>query len=230
MATADRARDRARRQAERLLRELGSELRDARLAAGLSQRHVAQAAGLNQSRVSRTERNARLPARVDELTAHCAALGLSLSVRVYPEASPVRDIGQLRLLERFRARLPAGVGWRTEVPVGGTGDLRAWDARLDLPATVGVDAETRLTDIQALQRRCETKWRDSHVDRVVLLDRIHTPQQAGAGRASGGAPLHLPCGYGRGHGRAPPRSTAGRQRHRHPVTRMATLPPRTFRR
>ena len=130
---------------------------------------MAQAAGLNQSRVSRTERNARLPARVDELTAHCAALGLSLSVRVYPEASPVRDIGQLRLLERFRARLPAGVGWRTEVPVGGTGDLRAWDARLDLPATVGVDAETRLTDIQALQRRCETKWRDSRVDRVVLL-------------------------------------------------------------
>jgi transcriptional regulator with XRE-family HTH domain len=151
------------------MRELGSELREARLAAGLSQRHVAGVAGLNQSRVSRTERAERVPARVDELAAHCAALGLRLSLKVYPEGPPVRDIAQLRLLERLRTRLHGSFSWHSEAPVGGPGDLRAWDVCLGGSGTIGVDAETRLHDLQALQRRCETKWRDSAVDRIVLL-------------------------------------------------------------
>jgi transcriptional regulator with XRE-family HTH domain len=169
MPTVDRARDRGRRQARKLLHELGSELREVRLTAGLSQRHVAQAAGLNQSRVSRTERVQRLPPRVDELAAHCAVLGLQLSLRAYPEASPVRDIAQLRLIERFRPRVSEGFRWRTEVLIRGEGDLRAWDIQLDGVGSIGIDAETRLYDIQALQRRVEAKWRDSGVDRVVLL-------------------------------------------------------------
>ena len=169
MPTVDRARDRGHRQAQRLLRELGSELREARLAAGLSQRHVAQAAGLNQSRVSRTERVQRVSPRIDELAAHCAVLGLQLSLKAYPDGSPVRDIAQLRLIERFRPRVGVGFRWRREVLIGGAGDLRAWDVRLDGPGSIGIDAETRLHDIQALQRRIEAKWRDSGVDRVVLL-------------------------------------------------------------
>ena len=55
------------------------------------------------------------------------------------------------------------------MPVGGPGDLRAWDAVLSGPAVIGIDAETRLYDIQALQRRTELKKRDGHVDRVVLV-------------------------------------------------------------
>jgi hypothetical protein len=55
------------------------------------------------------------------------------------------------------------------VHIAGQGDLRAWDVQLDGPGSIGIDAETRLTDIQALQRRVEAKWRDSGVDRVVLL-------------------------------------------------------------
>jgi transcriptional regulator with XRE-family HTH domain len=169
VASIERPRDRGQRQAQKLLRELGVELREARLAAGLSQRHVARVAGLNQSRVSRTECSQRMPARVDELAVHCAALGLRLSLKAYPDGSPVRDAGQLRLLERFRSRLDARLRWRSEAPVGGAGDLRAWDVLLEGPGSIGIDAETRLRDIQAVQRRCETKWRDSGVDRVVLL-------------------------------------------------------------
>ena len=169
MATVDRAQARGDRQARKLLRVIGTELRDVRLAAGLSQRHVARVAGLNQSRVSRTERAQRIPARIDELAAHCAALGLRLSLKAYPDGTPVRDEAQLRLLERFRRRVDARFVWRSEVPIAGDGDQRAWDARLDGPGSVGIDAETRLHDIQALQRRCETKWRDSGVDRLVLL-------------------------------------------------------------
>lgn len=169
MAPIDRARDRGIRQAQKLMRELGNELRDARLTAGVSQRHVARVAGLNQSRVSRTERAERVPARVDELAAHCAALGLRLSLKAYPEGPPIRDVAQLRLLERFRSRLHESLSWQSEAPVAGPGDLRAWDVRLDGPGAIGVDAETRLHDLQALQRRSEMKWRDSGVDRVVLL-------------------------------------------------------------
>jgi hypothetical protein len=55
------------------------------------------------------------------------------------------------------------------VPVGGYGDLRAWDVQLEGPTSIGVDAETRLHDLQAVQRRIETKWRDSGVDRIVLV-------------------------------------------------------------
>ena len=169
MTSVDRTRDRGRRQADKLARVFGLELRDARLAAGLSQEHVSQVAGLSQSRVSRTERADRLPARVDELAVHCAALGLRLSLKAYPEGSPVRDFAQLRLLERFRERLDSQFLWRTEVLIGGAGDLRAWDIQFDGPGSIGIDAETRLYDIQALQRRFEAKWRDSGVDRIVLL-------------------------------------------------------------
>ncbi len=169
MATVDRTRDKGQRQSDKLVRAFGVELRDARLAAGLSQDHVAHVAGLTQSRVSRTERAERLPARVDELAAHCAALGLRLSLKAYPDGSPVHDVAQRGLLERFRGRLDPQFRWRTEVLVGGAGDLRAWDMQLDGPGSIGIDAETRLHDIQALQRRFEAKWRDSGVDRIVLL-------------------------------------------------------------
>ncbi len=53
--------------------------------------------------------------------------------------------------------------------MGGPGDQRAWDAVLGDSASVAVDAETRLRDMQALQRRLELKWRDSGVERAVLL-------------------------------------------------------------
>jgi transcriptional regulator with XRE-family HTH domain len=169
MPSRERARDRGQRIAEREWARLGCELRDERLTAGLSQMHVATVAGLTQSRISRTERGRRLPPRLDELGRHAAALGLRLSVKVYPEGLPVRDAAQLRLLQRFREQLHESLGWKPEVMIGASGDQRAWDAVVFGSERVGVDAETRLYDIQALQRKTESKWRDSGVERVVLL-------------------------------------------------------------
>ena len=142
---------------------------NARRSAGVSQRHVARVAGLSQSRVSRAERAESSAPRVDELAAHCAALGLRLVVKAYPDGSPVRDAGHLKLLGGLRGIVHAEYAWRSEVPVGGQGDRRAWDAVLSGPVEIGVDAETHLHDIQDLQRRTELKWRDSGVDVVVLL-------------------------------------------------------------
>lgn len=137
--------------------------------AGLGQRHVARTSGMSQSLVSRTERGLRPEVTIDQAAMLCATLGLRLSVRAYPAGSAVRDAAQLRLLGDLRNEVSAAYGWRTEVPVGGRGDLRAWDAVLDGPARIAVDAETRLHDIQAIQRRTELKRRDSDVDLVVLL-------------------------------------------------------------
>jgi hypothetical protein len=51
-----------------------------------------------------------------------------------------------------------------------SGDLRTADATIAAAERIAiVEAETRLGDIQALERRISTKARDLGVDRVILL-------------------------------------------------------------
>jgi transcriptional regulator with XRE-family HTH domain len=100
MATRQRPIDRGRERAGRLLVELGRELRDARVAAGLGQRAVAAAAGTDAAQISRLER-ARMPdASLRSFCVPFAVLGLRLSARAYPEGDPIRDAAHARLLER----------------------------------------------------------------------------------------------------------------------------------
>lgn len=49
------------------------------------------------------------------------------------------------------------------------GDLRAWDELLRGRVTIGVEAETRPGDLQAIERSMAAKQRDSGVDRVILV-------------------------------------------------------------
>ena len=58
----------------------------------------------------------------------------------------------------------------TEVPLGRRGDPRAWDAQCR-PARriVAIEAEMRLSDLQALDRRVALKRRDGDLDLVILL-------------------------------------------------------------
>jgi len=50
------------------------------------------------------------------------------------------------------------------------GDLRAWDCVLSRDGfRIGVDAESRLRDAQAVERRVILMQRDSGVDRAVIL-------------------------------------------------------------
>ena len=49
-------------------------------------------------------------------------------------------------------------------------DLRAWDGFITGPTfRIGVEAETRVRDLQALARRIGLKQRDSNVEHVILL-------------------------------------------------------------
>lgn len=170
MATKDRAVDRGRRHAARHLQTIATEIREARLAAGLSQSDVGRAIGISHAAVSRIERALAPNVPLQRLDTIAAVLGLQLSVRFYPAGRPLRDAGQLALLERLRAHLPPGLSWQTETPIPLAGDLRAWDASIGGTGwTAYVDAETRIRDVQALERRTALKRRDTRTDRVILL-------------------------------------------------------------
>lgn len=136
----------------------------------MSLRTAATAVGLDHSTFARIERNQIEHVSVRNLALACAAVGLVLSARAYPAADPVRDASHLRLLARFRGRLPASTYWQTEVPLPIQGDLRALDGFSRLAGrSMGVEAETRLTDLQAVARKVQLKKRDAGLDVMVLL-------------------------------------------------------------
>jgi hypothetical protein len=105
-----------------------------------------------------------------QLARIASVVGLDLSLRTFPNGSPLRDKAHLELIQRFRAWLSTKLTVRTEVPLPIAGDLRAWDLVIyGAGDPIGVEAETRLVDLQALERRIALKMRDGGVSRVVLL-------------------------------------------------------------
>lgn len=156
--------------ARETLLTLGREIRDARLAHDLSQTAAARAIGHSKSNWSRIERGEALRVPLLELARVLTVVGLDLHVRAYPGGRPLRDSAHLELLQRLRTRLGPAVRWRTEVPLPLHGDQRAWDALLGVrQVRVGVEAETRARDAQAIQRRLALKQRDGGVECVLLL-------------------------------------------------------------
>jgi transcriptional regulator with XRE-family HTH domain len=170
MATRRNPAEEGRRLAARIQHQVGEDLRSARLAAGLSQGAAGTAAGMSHAQLGRIERGANRDLTIDQVARAGMAVGLRFGARLYPDGDPVRDRAQLALLERFRARLPSAATWDTEVPLPIAGDRRAWDARVVLEGRrAGCEAETRLTDVQALERRLALKVRDGQVDLLILL-------------------------------------------------------------
>jgi transcriptional regulator with XRE-family HTH domain len=170
MATRDRPLDRANRTASAMVAAAAEELRRARTNGGLSQRDVAQAAGVSHATVSRIERAASPEASLIVLARLASVVGLKPSLRFYPDGDPIRDMAHARLLERLHGRLHPDLRWRTEVPLLVPRDLRAWDATIiGVGFGVGVEAETRLRDLQAAARRTNLKKRDGELDHVILL-------------------------------------------------------------
>ena len=155
------------------MRHVADDSRQARVNAGLSQRDVARAIGTSHSKVSRFERGATLTADLPFVAAVCAVVGLDLSIRTYPAGDPIRDRAQLALLERLRVRLHPTLRWRTEVPLPIENDLRAWDAgirgRDPRSWRARVEAETRIADGQALERKLALKLRDDPDGHLILL-------------------------------------------------------------
>lgn len=170
VATRERPADRGRRNARVALVRLREEIRRARVAAGLSQREVAQAVGVSHAQIGRLERDRIRRPSPDLLGAVCAVVGLRLSLKTYPEGDPIRDRQHTALLERFRRVLHPTLRFRTEIPFPIPGDLRAWDGRvMGTDLLYRVEAETAITDGQALARRLALKARDGGSGRIILL-------------------------------------------------------------
>ncbi len=149
---------------------LGDELHAARMSTGLSLEAVGDAVDMSREKVRRIERGLAAGATIGDLTAVATAVGLDLSVKLYPGGRPLRDIVHVRLLGRFHARIHPSLGWQPETPVPLPGDRRAWDAMIrGTRFRLGVEAESRLGDLQALERRVALKARDSRIEQVVLL-------------------------------------------------------------
>jgi hypothetical protein len=135
----------------------------------LSREAVGHEAGLSRSAIERLEAGTRR-STVQELAAVGTVVRLDVRLRAFPAGDPIRDAGQQRLIGRLRPRCHPSLGWATEVALEIEGDLRAWYAVIRGDGwTMGVEAETVLDDLQAVERRLNLKQRDGDVDLVILL-------------------------------------------------------------
>jgi transcriptional regulator with XRE-family HTH domain len=170
MPTRERPADRGRRLVRNALGRLYQDLRAARIGAGLSQRAVADAVGVSHSRIGRLERGELERPPWDLLAGACSVVGLDLVVKAYPGGDPLRDRAHAALLERLHRALPRSLRWQTERAFPLSGDQRAWDATVEGSGwRCHVEAETVLSDGQALARRLSLKMRDGGPGHLVLL-------------------------------------------------------------
>jgi transcriptional regulator with XRE-family HTH domain len=170
MGTRERPQERAQRRIAEQLGIAGREIHLARVGAGLSLREVAAASGVSRTMVWRIERGSAPEVPLAAVSRIAAAVGLEASLRLFPVGDPIRDVAHVVLLGRLRARISSDLRWRTEVPLPTVGDLRAWDATIaGLGFVIGVEAETRIRDLQAVARRVNLKQKDGELDHVVLL-------------------------------------------------------------
>src|SRR5688572_18172485 len=105
MTTRTRGLDEARRRWQRMAADIGDQLRTARHVLNLTLAQVAEAIGVSASEVSRRElgRSPRLTG--EKLAVHAAAVGLKLSVRLFPVGGGTRDAAQVRYVAAFVARI-----------------------------------------------------------------------------------------------------------------------------
>jgi transcriptional regulator with XRE-family HTH domain len=158
------------RRSAMLRQRLAGEFVNARINGGLSLREVARRVGISVDRLKRAERGDPNVLTIDLAARIAPVVGLQLAASLHPNGDPVRDRAHLALLERFRVRLHPSLSWRTEVPMPIAGDLRGADGMIEAAtASIVVEAETRLTDVQAVERKALLKKRDLGADRVIVL-------------------------------------------------------------
>lgn len=170
MPFRESASERGARRGRQLRARTSTELDLARQRAGLSYRELARRLGVSPDTVQRALRGDAGSLTIDLAARLAAVVGLQLSLGLHPDGDPVRDRAHLALLARLHDRLGPGLGWRTEVPIPISGDHRSADAVIGGGGfDILVEAETRLHDVQALERAIAAKQRDLGLARVVLL-------------------------------------------------------------
>jgi transcriptional regulator with XRE-family HTH domain len=159
------------RTGERIASELGNIARERRMALGLSRHLVAAKLGISRSTLARWEAAVGAAPDLRRAARLLRLLGLDLTLRAYPAGGALRDQAHTRLISRFVRLIGTAIPFQLEAPIPLAGDLRAWDVLMTISGSnrVGVAAETRLRDWQALLRAERLKARDSGVDRLILV-------------------------------------------------------------
>lgn len=169
MPAVVRALDEAKRRSDAVRRRIGDELRQARLNAGLTQRVVARPLGCSTATVSRVERGLVRNVTIGHLSRHAAVLGLALRADVLPTGIPLRDAGQLTVINRLAPLVGNPFVWILEMPVG-PHDLRAFDAGAIAPGCkVAFDVWARVRNVEAQVRLSQRKAVDAGIDRLILV-------------------------------------------------------------
>lgn len=162
--------DDARRLWARLARELGDQLRTGRLILGVTQARLGAVVGVSQGEISRRELGRSRRLMGESLAVHAAAVGLKVSVKLWPIGGGIRDAAQTRYVAAFVARV--GRLWSVvlEAPIQLAGDLRAVDVLLVRgDVRVAVEVITRLADLQAQVRAVQLKARDIGATRLIIV-------------------------------------------------------------
>lgn len=167
---------RGARSARDLRAQLATDVRRAREDAGLSQRSLAQAAGVSSSSVHRLELGEH-DASMEMLARVSVVLGLSLSIRLYPGTGPlVRDHIQVAMIEALMKVLHERWRPRVEVAVNrpsrGVIDLVL---ESDEPPIVACEAHSELRRVEQQIRWADAKasalegLRETPTSRLLLL-------------------------------------------------------------
>ncbi|HLB43933.1 MAG TPA: helix-turn-helix transcriptional regulator [Candidatus Limnocylindrales bacterium] len=173
MGAIERLRTRGSSRARRILAELATDVREARLRSGLSQEEAGRRAGLSGDKVWKIEHERLGTLSVVDACRLTAVLGLDFAARTYENGARIRDAGQAPRLVKLLAGVGAPLRYRTDVPLPARDDapeLRAWDALLSGNGErTAVELEARLTDMQATARRHNLKRRDDPVEHFLLV-------------------------------------------------------------
>jgi len=142
---------------QRQIQRLGTEVRMARVAEGMSQAAVASRARVSQTSVGRLEAGgSRLSVMI--IGSVFSALGMDLSLRAFPGSGVrLRDSGQIALTELIRVESSPQLAAEPRAPVGDHHGQAADVLLVGRSFGIHIEAESVLVDLQAQLRKGQLK-------------------------------------------------------------------------
>lgn len=126
--------------------------------------------GRSQAYLSLLEANRVPGVGLQAVCEMASLLGLEASLAFHPAGIPLRDKGHEALIGRLTRLLSAEWKITREAPFPNPGDPRSWDLLLRRGHyLVGIEAETRIRDVQALVRRMRERARQGGADVIVII-------------------------------------------------------------
>jgi transcriptional regulator with XRE-family HTH domain len=115
VVTQERLCSRGNARPRRILAEVATDLRTARLTSGLSQEEVGRRAGLSGDKIWKIEHQCLTSASISDLCVIASVVGLDFVGRLYPNGARIRDVSQAPRLMALVRRIGAPLHCRTEV-------------------------------------------------------------------------------------------------------------------